>query len=341
MPAANCKTVSVPESPLTIASCCDRGYLPHLATAIRSVSLSGTAVGRWYLFFDDSVAAQDRDRLLSFATECGIAAEGRMIPAELLVGFPAERPSTPIVWLRPLLAELLPDEDCVLSLDCDTLVLHDLGPLWQTELDPGSYFAAVAQPTYRIPNPMHARLGIDSTIPYFNAGVMVMDLNLMRAEDFAERTRAFVSRRDRPELAYNEQDAVNLTFPGRWTALDPVWNAMTAVLMPFVEAGEWSSDIHHQAWVLERAARSPAIVHFEGAAMLKPWCHRCFNPFAPLYRELRATTPWPLQELEGGRGDALLSRAPVRAQFGVWLVQLKLVATRRRLARLAVGSTPR
>lgn len=110
---------------------------------------------------------------------------------------------------------------------------------------------------------------------------MLMDLNQMRRHGFSDRTREYVRSTDRPPLFYNEQDALNAVFGERWTPLDPVWNALTAVLLPFVEGGSWSTDAHHDAWTLERAARSPAIVHFEGAAMLKPWCARCLTRLRP------------------------------------------------------------
>lgn len=152
---------------LILASCCDRGYLPHLATAIRSVQLSGTLVKRWYLFGDESVTAADRDKMRSFAANCGIDTEYCAIPQHLLVDFPARRPSTPIVWLRPLLGELLVEEDRVLSLDADTLVLHDLESLWRFELNPDTYFAAVTQPVYPSSAPMSERLGKPSGAPYF------------------------------------------------------------------------------------------------------------------------------------------------------------------------------
>jgi hypothetical protein len=111
---------------------------------------------------------------------------------------------------------------------------------------------------------------------------------------------------------------MNILFAGRWTALDPTWNCSTSIVLPFVSGGSWSDDVHHDAATLERAARSPAIVHFEGARVLRPWHRRCFHPFAGLYRQYRAQTPWPLERLEGTRSDALMGLVPPRLQAELW-----------------------
>src|SRR5207249_4377758 len=107
-------------------------------------------------------------------------------------------------------------------------------------------------------------------------------------------------------------------FGGRWTSLDPKWNCMNVILFPYLSGASWAQDIHHDPLVLERAALSPAVVHFEGASVFRPWHRRCFNPFTDLYRHYRAETPWPLRELEGDRHDALFARVPPRVQAAWW-----------------------
>jgi lipopolysaccharide biosynthesis glycosyltransferase len=146
---------------------------------------------------------------------------------------------------------------------------------------------------------------------------MVMDLALMREERFGPRVREFAQNPGR-KLVYADQDAMNVLFTDRWTAIDPAWNCTTSILLPFVADASWAEDRNHDAFALERAARSPAIVHFDGAPIMRPWHRRCFNPFADLYRFYRASTPWPLLELQGRRRDALFSRIPPRLQAKLW-----------------------
>jgi len=311
-----------------LAACFNRPYVPHVATMLRSYSESVSRPGRWYLVGDGSV---DRDllrQLLDFARACGITAEALRIPDELVAGF--ERGASAryprVAWYRAVLADALPHEDRLLYLDADMLVLHDLEGLWETQLGDGHLLGAVCHPSYGTARIECLRLGLPPHAPLLNSGVMLMDLARMRAESFASGIRDFVVGAGRPELRYADQDAMNVVFAGRWTAVDPAWNCMNVILLPFVSGASWDDDIHHETYVLERAARSPAIVHFDGGKVMRPWHRRCFNPFTGLYRQYRSTTPWPLVELEGDRADVVLSRVPPRLQAKLWLLKHRRAA---------------
>ena len=95
-----------------------------------------------------------------------------------------------------LLAPTLIDADRVIYLDVDTIVCDSLLPLWELDLD-GYYFAAV--PEYGNYNPFFRPL-------YFNAGVMVMNLKLMREDGIADK---LIEAINKGRYRYGEQDAIN------------------------------------------------------------------------------------------------------------------------------------
>ena len=323
--------------PPVFAACFNDRYLPHAATMIRSFAASAVTPSRWYLIADESVEPGELRQLLNFARSCGITAEPLDIPDELVAPFEDKARYPRSAWYRTALADALPGEGRLVYLDSDLIVLHDLKPLWETSLGEGHLFAALCTPSYAGSGVLNnERLGLPYSAGYFNSGVMVMDLALMRAEGFRERTAKYVQTTGRPELIFADQDALNVVFAGRWTPIDPKWNCLGTILLPFMIGGSWSDDIHHDRLVLERAARSPGVVHFDGPAIMKPWNKRCFNPFAPLYREYRAMTPWPLGVLEGRPRDAVLSKVPPRVQAKVWQYRL-----RRRRRRATAKHAPR
>ena len=320
-----------------LAACFNQAYLPHVAALLRSVATSTLRPTRWYLVGDESVEPAALRQLLDFARSCGMNAEPLRISEALVAPFEDVERYPRAVWYRTVLAEALPHERRLVYLDSDVLVLHDLQALWQTQLAEGHFFAALAHPSYGDTGMINTeRLGLPHAAPYFNSGVMVMDLELMRSKGFRERTVEFVLSGGRPALVFPEQDAMNVVFADEWTPLDPRWNCLTTILLPFILGASWADDRHHDPVALERAARSPAIVHFEGPSLLKPWHRRCFNPFAHLYREYRAMTPWPLLKLDGRRRDAVLSRMPPRLQATVWRTRLW-----RSQAEAGIGARPR
>ena len=101
-----------------------------------------------------------------------------------------------MVLMRVCLPALLPC-DKVLQLDVDTIICDNLQPLWDTELD-GKWFAAVQEyeSMYR---PYGDR--------YYNAGVMLLNLDQMRADNAMQ---IFVDELNTRRYRFPEQDLLNL-----------------------------------------------------------------------------------------------------------------------------------
>ncbi len=161
---------------------------------------------------------------------------------------------------RLYLGEILPPQ-CkrVLYLDCDVLVRGSLQDLLSTDLH-GHVMAAVPEPTLPVARKprTYERLRdprLDPGLPYFNAGVLLIDLDSWRRARIGERALSFLVHH-RPALM--DQDALNAVACGRWLELDPMWNTITYWFR------SRSRQRRHSA--LLRRAR---IVHYVGHR--KPW----------------------------------------------------------------------
>jgi hypothetical protein len=70
--------------------------------------------------------------------------------------------------------------------------------------------------------------------------------------------------------------------------------------------------------VVREACRHPAIVHFEGPEIGKPWHYLSKHPFRAEYVAHRAQTPWPTAEMVGRTlPNRLLKPLPTRAALEV------------------------
>jgi lipopolysaccharide biosynthesis glycosyltransferase len=134
-------------------------------------------------------------------------------------------------YLRLFIPHLVPPEvRRLVYLDSDVVVFGDLSPLWDVPLDTAP-FAAVPE-TFLfgdrggIPGaePEH-----DPTAPYFNAGVLVMNLPVWRELRITERCLDYV-RQYADQLRMADQDALNLVGYGRWAPLPRRWNWMLYLL---------------------------------------------------------------------------------------------------------------
>jgi lipopolysaccharide biosynthesis glycosyltransferase len=133
-------------------------------------------------------------------------------------------------------------------------------------------------------------LNLDTT-PYFNSGVLVIDLKAWRALDISARCLEFC--RAHPTLGMADQDAANHVLAGNFAPLDTRWNAMSYLLREYFPPsgsarpsifGGYEENFRTPTgfWleVLMQWAYDPWIVHF--AYQSKPW--------QPTDRQ----TPWTL-----------------------------------------------
>lgn len=106
----------------------------------------------------------------------------------------------------------LPDmlaENRVLWLDTDTIVRKDIGALFDIDLC-GCYTAMVEEPV-RSRDPFE----------YFNAGVMLMDLNKLRIDKIPEKWIRMINRK---AFTAPDQDVINIICQGEILKLPPEWN---------------------------------------------------------------------------------------------------------------------
>jgi hypothetical protein len=97
------------------------------------------------------------------------------------------------------------------------------------------------------------RLGLPAA-PYFNAGVLLIDVERWNAAGLLDRCVEF-GRAHRDRMIRHDQNLLNGTLQGDWAELSPVWN--------------WQ---YTRASMLFEAMEQAHVVHFIGPK--KPWTHR-------------------------------------------------------------------
>lgn len=271
---------------LHVACAADQHYLVHSAAMLHSVLAHSPehSVHVHYLH-GPGLTRGDSRRLTEMAEGNGGSISFVQVAEGTIAGLPAMSEITATMWYRIFLPELLPDVDRILYLDIDTIVLDSLAPLWKIDLR-GHYLAAVSNvwPPWIVGHP--DRLGLPASQTYFNSGVLLMNLELMRSDHCTSSIRRYAIEHRR-QLVWPDQDALNVVLGGRRLGLHPRWNCMNSVLQ-FPAA----VDVFGSAEV-EQARRFPAIRHFEGPSVNKPWHVLCETRDRQSYRRHRRQTPWP------------------------------------------------
>ncbi len=276
-----------------VACVAEGEYVKHAATMLHSVlTHEGRGTVHVHYLHGSDLRRRDHDKLERWLERQGAAATFHRIPDERCDELPTEGFTGRATWYRIFLPELLPGVERVLFLDADIIACDALDELWETDLE-GAYLAAVTNvlPPEYADRP--AAMGLASPDEYFNAGVLLMNLELMRRDECTAKLRAFGVERA-AELVLRDQDALNAVLAGRRRPLHPRWNAMNIFRLP-------EAAVVFGADAIAEARRDPALRHFEGPDDNKPWHPACTHDDRERYFAHRRRTPWPRVRLEGPR----------------------------------------
>ena len=255
--------------PILVASAADSGYAMPLAAMLRSV-LAHRQPDRPVEFhlFDGGLSEADRRRVFDSCSEPGVTLRWIHPDRALLSGLPAWGSITVTTYFRLLLPSCLPAAaEKAIWLDADTIILRDIAGLW--EQDTGQYALLAVQDlvvpyvssTYGVE--AYRELGLPGDAPYFNAGVMLVNLAYWRQHDVTAQVLSYLRRYCR-QVWFYDQDGLNAVLAGRWGALDPRWNQIASVVgRRFLKAQHLSRE------EIRRLRDEPWIIHFAGH--WKPW----------------------------------------------------------------------
>jgi lipopolysaccharide biosynthesis glycosyltransferase len=285
----------IPNSIVTcpLAFACDAGYAMPLATTLRSIAEANRS---WWplevYILSDGFPENTQKRVIDSLPEGSSSI--RWLPVDLtaFAGFSTLKHISAATYARLLIPSMLPDQvHRALYLDADLLILDDLAPIWQADLE-GAVLGAVLDErlSTHIKMGKTSLAGLPRVRGYFNAGVLLVDLARCRAERISERALEYLERY--PHSPYSDQDALNFACDGLWKKLDPRWN-------------RYQVDLEKPLSVLSAAER-PGIVHFHG--WLKPWDARSLNLNDGFYDSFRSRT------LFARTPEERLRRAP----FVIW-----------------------
>jgi len=264
-----------------LAFCADANYVPWFGTTLTSLLHNNPKANLHVHLLAEELPPADLEKLRILADlHCIVISIYDIDQAQMrrtLDGFFLPKHISQATYYRLFLATILPKEvRKVLYLDCDMLVLGPIAALYQTDLGD----SAVGAVEETLTGPGYAdRIGIPGK-PYFNAGMLLIDLDKWRKASLLKAALGLLSAN--PELMLIcDQDALNKYFAGDFLRLNRKWNS-------FINAGFAGMNTFSDTSV---------IVHFVGAC--KPWFPWYDGPLKELYLKYLRRSLWsdmPLPE---------------------------------------------
>lgn len=288
-----------------IAAASDENYAMPLAVTVRSLlsTLShGTSV-RLYII-DGGISPDSKDRLARSWRDPRLTVDWLEPDLGRIDGFPVSNHVTRTAYARILLPFLLPETlDRVIYLDSDLLIRRDVSPLWDEPFQGAAALAIadVAAPKIDAelsldnfqdcrpllgaarPVPNYRELGLSPHAPYFNSGVLCIDLDVWRRDKIAEQALDCLDRY-REHVLWWDQYALNVVLHGRWRPIDCRWNQGSHIYRYPAPIGPFTAGEN------DALRRDPWIVHFTSGH--KPWQWESTHPFKRQFLRTVDQTAW-------------------------------------------------
>jgi len=198
---------------IPVAFICDSHYIMPTAVAITSL-ICNKNPNTYYDIYIIAADLSERE-IEKFYEFKGSNADIYIIKASLekFKGIRISGHFTSTVYLKFDLPDLIPNQDKVLYLDSDVIIQKDLSDLFEINIK--DYYAGVVKDIGLIENDLNIK-------NYFNSGVMLLNLKLMRENDTS--TALLNIGRSAERLTFVDQDCFNIVFDKKVKLLPAIYN---------------------------------------------------------------------------------------------------------------------
>ena len=203
---------------------------------------------------------------------------------DLLNDFPIDSDSHISIstYLRLFLGSILPASlSKVLYLDCDIIVRSSIADLWNIDLT--NYAIGCVEDMWSDKDDNYSRLGYSKDFLYFNAGVLLVNLDFWRQNHLEAEFVSYV-KHNSEKLLFNDQDVLNGVLHDKKLFISFTWNMQDGFFRR-------RRRIRKETWdELDKELSNPAILHFTGSK--KPWHYKCMHPYKSEFYVYQRLTQW-------------------------------------------------
>jgi len=266
---------------LNILITLDRNYLEALKVMLGSMYLNNPCESFDIYFIADGIGERDLSCLDALCPDGGVRYHFLSLSDGCFRNAPENRYYSRAMYYRLLAPQILPrDMERILYIDPDTLIINSLRELYETDFQGHLYAAAMHKGITGISGPLgKIRLPENESRDYFNSGVLLMNLPLLREVIDPKNIFSYVEKYH-AALILPDQDVLNALYGEKILPIDELrWNYDARDYNSYLLISQGEADMD---WVMENTA----ILHFCGKH--KPWQKGCRTRFAALYKHYRS-----------------------------------------------------
>ena len=269
-----------------VAFASDNNYAQHLAVSIASMLSNAKTPGPLCIsVLHDGLTQAHQEKISQLiALRSNTTLRFMIVQADDFRDFPLHTKLHSIAtYYRLKLPDLLPNAAKVIYLDSDIVVKGDIADLWAEDL--GELLLKAVEEPHSLNRARQNSFGMQEDSPYFNGGVLLLNLARMREQDFNKKAANLIAQYA-PVLRYQDQDVLNALAEGNWALLPLSYNGFFYIFI-----GIYNADFQHYSIDdIHKAREQPFIIHFNQHP--KPWAEGCIDPRRTEYFRYIELTPY-------------------------------------------------
>lgn len=287
-------------NPIHLLLSTDCHYIMPTAVTIKSVSVQNLNSDLiFHIIIDSGVQEEQQQQLINVIG--GVKQHKiifHLVKREFFSNFPQLRNGdaksgyiTQATYYRLVVADILPNEvHRVIYMDGDVINTSAISPLWNIPIDS---YAVGAVTDMAEANHDFKKLGYDKKYGYFNAGVLLINLDYWREHKLKDMFMKLIA--EEPErIVLHDQDVLNITLHDQKLNLPMRYNVQNGFLWKpdYNQFGERYKDYEGD---LKQAIAHPVLIHFTDNK--KPWHVEDCNPYSYEFMKYYKQTQWKYQPL--------------------------------------------
>jgi len=227
---------------ISIVLVCDDFYAILLTAFLKSIEVNHRRDEPVDVYIiDDNISTQNRSKIIE-----SLDANGKLtlrwikmteaIPKDTKL--PLVHNAYPLnILVRLFIPHFIPDHiQKIIYFDVDMIMLADISELWHIDIGDcviGAVSDTIGPIEKTIGNGIenYRELGLDPNLPYFNSGLLVIDVEKWKRAAITQRTLEIIAN-NRKYAVLSDQYGLNVALAGRWFALDPLWSCFSVNTAP-------------------------------------------------------------------------------------------------------------
>lgn len=258
----------------------DNNYSKHLGVMLYSLLITADRLAKFVIYvLDGGISALNLKKIIRLVNGFGSTIHFIDMDKRVYEKYPLSSHFMQSVYYRISMQNLIsPSYSKIIYLDCDMIIQDDISKLWIIDIS-DHILAAVEDSGFE----NNDRLFMPNNTLYFNAGVLLINMDKWREADISAKAHNFIH--EYPErLLLADQDVLNAVICGNWQSLHPRWNQQTKMFR------SRHPDASFSECELTEALQFPGIVHFTESS--KPWHYMNEHPYRDEYFRVLQFTEW-------------------------------------------------